>query len=218
SGRRARGRPPGSKNRPKPPLVISKESSNCLQSHVLEIKDGGDVCGCIAGFAQQRGCGVAVLSGSGVVGDVTLRQPAAPGGVVSLTGRYEILSLSGSVFPTPAPPGGSGVMVYLSGGSGRVMGGMSVGPLIASGPVIVVAATFANALYERLPLEAEEEKTPGGGETPEPSSRGGGGGNAASGSHSQYLGSDHHRSKPSLPFYNTQPSTDPFWGSPPFPP
>lgn len=31
-----------------------------------------------------------------------------------------------------------------------------VGPLLASGPVVIMAASFGNAAYERLPLEEEE--------------------------------------------------------------
>lgn len=31
-----------------------------------------------------------------------------------------------------------------------------MGELVASGPVMVIAATFSNATYERLPLEEEE--------------------------------------------------------------
>jgi hypothetical protein len=38
------------------------------------------------------------------------------------------------------------------------MGGSVVGQLIAAGPVVLMAASFANAVYERLPLVAEEEE------------------------------------------------------------
>ncbi|RZC81424.1 hypothetical protein C5167_044017 [Papaver somniferum] len=85
--------------------------------------------------------------------NVTLRQPAAPGAVVALPGRFEILSLAGSYLPGHAPPGATGLTVYLAGGQGQVVGGCVVGTLIASGPVMVIAATFGNATYERLPLE-----------------------------------------------------------------
>ncbi|KAF7816407.1 AT-hook motif nuclear-localized protein 15-like [Senna tora] len=159
SGRRPRGRPPGSKNRPKPPIVITKETPNALRSHVLEIASGSDVAESIATFANRRHRGVSVLSGSGIVTNVTLRQPAAPGGVITLNGRFEILSLSGAFLPAPSPPGATGLTVYLAGGQGQVVGGTVVGSLVASGPVMVIAATFANATYERLPLEEE-----GGGE------------------------------------------------------
>lgn len=153
SGRRPRGRPPGSKNRPKAPIVITKESANALRSHVLEISGGSDVLETIAAFAQRRHFGVAVLSGSGVVTNVTLRQAAAPGGVLTLQGRFEILSLSGAFLPEPSPPGATGLTVYLAGGQGQVVGGAVMGTLVAAGPVMVIAATFSNATYERLPLE-----------------------------------------------------------------
>ncbi|KAL5076846.1 hypothetical protein RYX36_015830 [Vicia faba] len=156
SGRRPRGRPPGSKNKPKPPIVITKESPNALRSHVLEIGSGSDVAESIAGFANRRHRGVSVLSGSGIVTNVTLRQPAAPGGVITLHGRFEILSLSGAFLPSPSPPGATGLTVYLAGGQGQVVGGAVAGSLVASGPVMVIAATFANATYERLPLEDEQ--------------------------------------------------------------
>ncbi|XP_054799296.1 AT-hook motif nuclear-localized protein 15-like [Prosopis cineraria] len=155
SGRRPRGRPPGSKNKPKPPVVVTKESPNALRSHVLEISSGTDVAESLSTFANRRHRGVSVLSGSGIVTNVTLRQPAAPGGIITLHGRFEILSLSGAFLPAPSPPGATGLTVYLAGGQGQVVGGAVVGSLVASGPVLVIAATFANATYERLPLEDE---------------------------------------------------------------
>lgn len=105
------------------------------------------------------------MSGSGTVTNVTLRQPASPGAVVTLHGRFEILSLSGSFLPPPAPPAATGLTIYLAGGQGQVVGGSVVGALLASGPVVIMAASFSNAAYERLPLEEEEASLPlqGGG-------------------------------------------------------
>ncbi|MED6175698.1 hypothetical protein PIB30_080822 [Stylosanthes scabra] len=157
SGRRPRGRPPGSKNKPKQPMVIKKDFPNALQSHILEISDGADVADCLSTFATRRHRGVSVLSGTGTVTNVTLGQPAAPGGAVSLQGTFQILSLSGAILPPPSPPGAAGLAVYLAGVQGEVIGGRVVGSLVACGTVMVVAATFANATYERLPLEEDEE-------------------------------------------------------------
>ncbi|CAL9191291.1 unnamed protein product [Musa hybrid cultivar] len=154
--RKPRGRPPGSKNKPKPPIIITRESANALLSHVMEIADGYDICESVATFACRRQRGVCVLSGSGTVTNVTLHQPASPGAVVTLHGRFEILSLSGSFLPPPAPPAATGLAIYLAGGQGQVVGGSVVGPLIASGPVIIIAASFGTAAYEQLPLAAEE--------------------------------------------------------------
>ncbi|XAR54254.1 hypothetical protein NMG60_11029300 [Bertholletia excelsa] len=169
-GRRARGRPPGSKNKPKPPVIITRESANTLRAHILEVAGGCDVFDSVATYARRRQRGVCVLSGSGTVTNVTLRQPAAAGSIVTLQGRFEILSLSGSFLPPPAPPGATSLTIYLAGGQGQVVGGNVVGALIASGPVIVIAASFTNVAYERLPLEEED----GVGQIQPPASSGGG--------------------------------------------
>ncbi|URE37678.1 DNA-binding protein ESCAROLA-like [Musa troglodytarum] len=148
-GRRPRGRPPGSKNKPKAPVIITR-------AHMLEVAGGCDVFECLSTYARRRQRGVCVLSGSGTVANVSLRQPAgAP--VATLQGRFEILSLSGSFLPPPAPPGATSLAVFLAGGPGQVVGGSVVGALIAAGPVIVIAASFTNVAYERLPLDEEEQ-------------------------------------------------------------
>uniref|UniRef100_A0A7N0V3A2 AT-hook motif nuclear-localized protein n=1 Tax=Kalanchoe fedtschenkoi TaxID=63787 RepID=A0A7N0V3A2_KALFE len=159
SGRRPRGRPPGSKNKPKPPVVITKESPNALQSYVLEISSGSDIVDSISTFANRRHHGVSVLSGSGSVTNVVLKQGigSSAAGAISLQGRFEILSLSGAFLPAPSPAGVSGLTVYVGGGGGQVVGGTVAGPLVAAGPVMVIVATFTNATYERLPLEEQED-------------------------------------------------------------
>ncbi|XP_010437478.1 PREDICTED: AT-hook motif nuclear-localized protein 25-like [Camelina sativa] len=158
SGRRPRGRPAGSKNKPKPPTIITRDSPNVLRSHVLEVTSGSDISEAVSTYATRRGCGVCIISGTGAVTNVTIRQPAAPagGGVITLHGRFEILSLTGTALPPPAPPGAGGLTVYLAGGQGQVVGGNVAGSLIASGPVVLMAASFANAVYDRLPIEEEE--------------------------------------------------------------
>jgi len=180
--RRPRGRPPGSKNKQKPPIFVTRDSPNVLKSHVMEVAGNADIAESIAQFARRRQRGVCVLSGSGSVANVTLRQPAAPGAVVALHGRFEILSLTGAFLPGPAPPGSTGLTVYLAGGQGQVVGGTVVGSLVAAGPVMVIAATFANATYERLPLEDDDEAgsagrqgTAAGSSPPAIGSSGGGG-------------------------------------------
>ncbi|XP_039116582.1 AT-hook motif nuclear-localized protein 25-like [Dioscorea cayenensis subsp. rotundata] len=158
--RRPRGRPAGSKNKPKPPIIVTRDSPSALRSHVLEVSSGADVLETLSEYARRRGRGVCVLSGGGAVVNVALRQPGAspPGSVVAtLRGRFEILSLTGTVLPPPAPPGAGGLTVFLAGGQGQVVGGSVVAPLVAAGPVVLMAASFANAVYERLPLEGEEE-------------------------------------------------------------
>ncbi|KAG4173767.1 hypothetical protein ERO13_A11G081400v2 [Gossypium hirsutum] len=171
--RRPRGRPAGSKNKPKPPIIITRDSANALRSHVMEIANGCDIMESVSTFARRKQRGVCILSGSGTVTNVTLKQPGAPGAVVNLQGRFEILSLSGSFLPPPAPAAASGLAIYLAGGQGQVVGGTVVGQLVASGPVVIMAASFGNAAYERLPLEEEEQPLdpiPGSGSLESPGS------------------------------------------------
>ncbi|KAF2308801.1 hypothetical protein GH714_019811 [Hevea brasiliensis] len=105
----------------------------------------------------RRQRGICILSGAGTVTNVSIRQPAAAGAIVTLHGRFEILSLSGSFLPPPAPPGATSLTIFLAGGQGQVVGGSVVGELTAAGPVIVIAASFTNVAYERLPLEEDEQ-------------------------------------------------------------
>ncbi|XP_042482615.1 AT-hook motif nuclear-localized protein 15-like, partial [Macadamia integrifolia] len=229
SGRRPRGRPPGSKNKPKPPIIITRESPNALRSHVLEISSGNDIAESLNTFASRRQRGVCVLSGSGIVTNVNLRQPAAPGAVITLHGRFEILSLSGAFLPAPSPPGATGLTVYLAGGQGQVVGGCVVGPLVASGPVMVIAATFTNATYERLPLEEEAPGTGDGLQLQQTSGLNTGTSAAASVSQSHVVGGGGGLSDPSsmgLPIYNLPPNLlpngqmpqDVYWATPRPPP
>lgn len=71
--RRPRGRPAGSKNKPKPPIIITRDSANALRSHVMEIASGCDIQESISNFATRRQRGVCILSGSGTVTNVTIR-------------------------------------------------------------------------------------------------------------------------------------------------
>ncbi|KAB1202496.1 hypothetical protein CJ030_MR8G018301 [Morella rubra] len=73
---------------------------------------------------------------------------------MALRGRFEIISLTGSFLLKPAPPSPTGLTIYLTGGQGQVVDVVS--PLVASGSMMVMAAMFSNAMYERLSLEEEE--------------------------------------------------------------
>ncbi|CAM8886246.1 unnamed protein product [Rhodiola kirilowii] len=158
TARRPRGRPAGSKNKPKPPIIITRDSASALRAQMVEVSSGCDVCESLANFAKRKQRGLCVLSANGCVTNVTLRQPASSGAIMTLHGRFEILSLLGSVLPPPAPPGITGLTVYLVGSQGQVVGGRVVGALIASGPVVIMSATFMNATFDRLPLDEEDEE------------------------------------------------------------
>ncbi|XP_074325548.1 AT-hook motif nuclear-localized protein 23-like [Apium graveolens] len=148
-------------NKPKPPIIITRDSQNSLRSLLLEVSDGCDIFENIAKYASKRQRGIYISSGIGIVSNVSLRQPSARvgGQVVSLHGRFEILSLSGSFLPQPAPSSAlvPSLTIFLAAGQGRVVGGGVVGKLMTVGPVTLIASWFTNVPYEKIPLEEEEE-------------------------------------------------------------
>ncbi|CAL9102599.1 unnamed protein product [Musa textilis] len=165
--KRPRGRPPGSKNKPKVPVVITREEepSAAMRPHVLEIPAGHDVADSLARFSQRRNIGICVLSGIGAVANVTLRQPhlglvpppaGAPATIV-FRGRFEILSITGTFLPPAmaevSPAAAASLSISLAGPQAQIVGGMVAGPLVAAGTVVVVAAAFSNPTFHRLPVE-----------------------------------------------------------------
>ncbi|KAG8057041.1 hypothetical protein GUJ93_ZPchr0002g23634 [Zizania palustris] len=164
--KKRRGRPPGSKNKPKPPVVITREAepAAAMRPHVIEIPGGRDLADALARFASRRNLGICVLAGTGTVANVTLRHPSpgvpgsAPGAIV-FHGRYEILSLSATFLPAAmsavapqAAVAAAGLSISLAGPHGQIVGGAVAGPLYAATTVVVVAAAFTNPTFHRLPV------------------------------------------------------------------
>ncbi|XP_068637974.1 AT-hook motif nuclear-localized protein 17-like [Aristolochia californica] len=156
--RRPRGRPPGSKNKPKPPIIITREAESAMRPHVLEVPGGQDVVQAITQYARRKSIGLCLLAGSGTVANVTLRQPGpTPGPTVTFHGRFEILSISATFLPPSCSLSSvsNGFAISLAGAQGQIVGGSVVGSLLAVGTVVVVAAVFGSPTYHRLSVEDE---------------------------------------------------------------
>ncbi|KAK7275837.1 hypothetical protein RIF29_16962 [Crotalaria pallida] len=180
--RKPRGRPPGSKNKPKPPLVITQDSQPAMSPYILEVPGGSDVVEALTKFSIRKNTGLCVLTGTGTVTNVTLRQPSAvaPGTTVTFHGRFDILSISATILPHASPAVQNGFSISLAGPQGQIVGGFVAGRLVAAGTVFVIAASFDNPSYHRLPLEEVRNDNSvvsgGGGEVQSPAVSGGGGG------------------------------------------
>ncbi|CAO2196210.1 unnamed protein product [Urochloa humidicola] len=178
SARKPRGRPPGSKNKPKPPVVVTRESEGAMRPVVLEVAPGCDVVAAVAAFARRRRVGVSVLCGRGAVAAVRLRLATSPSTATAVTlhGRFEVLSLSGTVLPSLFDEGAAAAAaraepsfsLTLAGAAGQVIGGTLAGEMTAADGVVLVAATFGRAEVHRLPAAGGAEDEDGDG-------RGGGG-------------------------------------------
>ncbi|TKY75365.1 AT-hook motif nuclear-localized protein 10 [Spatholobus suberectus] len=148
SGKR-RGRPRGSVNK-----KSSKFSGPAalFTPHVITVKAGEDLSSRIMAVSQSSSRNVCILTANGAISNVTLRQPASSGGTVTYEGRFEILSLGGSLFLAENGAHGGrigGLNVSLSGPDGRVLGGGVAGLLIAASPVQIVLASFVSEVRKQ---------------------------------------------------------------------
>ncbi|KAI3747646.1 hypothetical protein L6452_10199 [Arctium lappa] len=146
SGKKPRGRPPGSANKQHP--AASGSPGAGFMPHILDVKSGEDILAKLVSFSQNSTRAVCILSASGAISNVTLQQTSTSGGTVTYEGRFEILSLSGSFMVREN--GGEhsrtgGLSVALSGPDGRVLGGNVAGLLTAASPVQVIVGSFIPA-------------------------------------------------------------------------
>ncbi|KAL9370533.1 hypothetical protein Peur_035673 [Populus x canadensis] len=139
--KRVRGRPRGSG---KLQLLASlggfaaETAGGSFTPHVVPVHTGEDIVTKLLAFSQKGARAVCILSATGVVSSVIMRQPGSSGGILRYDGPFEILSLSGSF--TFSETGGSNrkngmLSISLAKPNGRVFGGGVAGSLIAAGPI-----------------------------------------------------------------------------------
>ncbi|KAF8117971.1 hypothetical protein N665_0007s0020 [Sinapis alba] len=158
--KRARGRPPGTGRKQRLANLgewMNTSAGLAFAPHVISVEAGEDIVSKVLSFSQQRPRVLCIMSGTGTVSSVTLRQPATPEPSLTFEGRFEILSLGGSYLVNEE--GGSksrtgGLSVSLSGPEGHVIGG-GIGMLIAASLVQVVACSF---VYGGVPKSNNNKK------------------------------------------------------------
>ncbi|CAL0307805.1 unnamed protein product [Lupinus luteus] len=178
--RKPRGRPPGSKNKPKPPVILTQEPEPLMSPYILEVPSGSDVVQALKRFSIRKNTGLCVLSGKGIVANVTFRQPSslASGTTITFYGRFDILSISATIFPSSSLPVPDDFSISIAGPQGQVVGGFVAGSLIAAGTVFLIAFSFNSTCYHRLQSEdgvKNNNSVSGGGDVQSPPVSGGGG-------------------------------------------
>ncbi|KFK33025.1 hypothetical protein AALP_AA6G320600 [Arabis alpina] len=145
--KRARGRPPGTGRKQRLANVgpwMNETAGHAFAPHVISVEPGEDIVSKVLAFSQQRPRALSIMSGTGTVSSVTLRQPGTSVPSLSFQGPFEILGLVGSYLVNEE--GGpktrtGGIGVSLSRPDGHLLGG-GVGTLIAASLVQVVACSF----------------------------------------------------------------------------
>ncbi|CAJ2639500.1 unnamed protein product [Trifolium pratense] len=173
--KKPRGRPPGSKNKPKPPLVITQDNEQAMKPVVIEVAAGTDVLEAVIQFAVRSASCLTVLSGSGTIAVATLHYPLCRSPAFTLHGPFSLMSLTGTfLYPPPPPPppppvslslpigpsgnpnpvelmpGGLSFGITLAGLQGQVFGGIIGGKVIAGGDgVKITVSLFKNPEFHR---------------------------------------------------------------------
>lgn len=166
-----RGRPPGSGRKQRLANVgewMSTSAGIAFTPHIIHVEIGEDVMEKIQSFAQQRPRALCILSASGSISAVQLRQFASSGGTVTYEGRFEILSLTGSyLLPETGASNNrtGGLSISICSADGHVVGGAIGGKLIASSLIQVVACSFVyggnNSKKTKTETTTADEKSPG---------------------------------------------------------
>jgi len=146
SSKKPRGRPPGSKNKPKPP---EENNGNNMKMIFIEIPAGKDIVGDIINCAQRHQASITVLRGYGLVTDVTLLNPETHFPTPPMKGPFEMTSLFGT-YVNNAPsqfindPPCSCFSIFLSGHGAQVYAGTVGGTIIAASDVRIEATLCKN--------------------------------------------------------------------------
>ncbi|XP_061341686.1 AT-hook motif nuclear-localized protein 17-like [Gastrolobium bilobum] len=151
--KKPRGRPPGSKNKPKPPLVITQDNEQAMKAMIIEIPAGADVVETLVQFAHRRHVGITILSASGSVSNVTLCHPLSHSPAFTLHGPFTLMALTGTYINAPPPhswPHCSSFGIYLNGNQGQIFGGIIAGKVLAHSAVTLVASVFKNPEFHKL--------------------------------------------------------------------
>ncbi|XP_020992836.1 AT-hook motif nuclear-localized protein 11-like [Arachis duranensis] len=130
---------------------VAETAGGSFTPHVMIVGTGEDVVSRILSFFQKGPRVVCILSATGSVSSVVIRQP---GGLLRYEGRFEILSLSGSctyINGTGNAYRKDGMLsVSLAKPDGMVFGGGIENSLIAAAPIQLVLATFKQNISNQI--------------------------------------------------------------------
>jgi len=160
SSKKPRGRPIGSKNKAKAPIIVKENSDNLMELISIEIPKGNDVVETLINLSLYRQAGITVLSAYGLVSNVTIMDPISRVPNFPIEGTYQMTSLHGTYMNAThgrvppqliAEPTFSSFSIYMNGNYGNyVFGGIIVGKVKAAGAVFITAALLKNPEFHRV--------------------------------------------------------------------
>lgn len=149
SGKRPRGRPLGSKNKPKgnpfPPQATNKI--------ILEVPNGINIIQRMEGFAQDNGVSLAILTASGSISKATLKPKGSELPLQEFSGELSLVSFSGVYVNSPSGGGSSTTKFFnaslRSDDGSTVVSGTAL-HMVAFGPVQLTVFIFSNPKFYNI--------------------------------------------------------------------
>ncbi|XP_058782940.1 AT-hook motif nuclear-localized protein 10-like [Vicia villosa] len=144
--KKRRGRPYSSRNQKPRMNIVYGMNMSSLKSHMIIVNTEENVLEKITAFIYSLSKNVTIISSNGTISKVRFSQSPSSAETVTYEGRFEILSLKGSVFvgtnksEQEIVAAIKGSFVSLS--NGRVFGGKIDGVLIAATPVQIILGSF----------------------------------------------------------------------------
>lgn len=147
--KKTRGRPVGSKNRPKIPLTINQINEHLLKPILIQVPNNFDVIEALVQFAHRYQVSITVLSASGSISCASLRHTLFHACGSILYGPFTLISLTGTYSPFGSPSITDlnirySFKISFSSYSRQSFIGIVGGKVIAANNVTIVATTFKN--------------------------------------------------------------------------
>ncbi|KAF7815652.1 AT-hook motif nuclear-localized protein 17-like [Senna tora] len=138
--KKQRGRPKGSKNKPKSqPQIFSANNSSLRDSiDVIHVPPGADILDCLREYSHSRQKNITVLFASGLVSQVSVRPflTYSPPHMISVPGPVPVLFFSGSILLEITSP--HSLSICVPGCQGQIVYGLIGGSVIARSIVTIV--------------------------------------------------------------------------------
>ncbi|CAJ2634255.1 unnamed protein product [Trifolium pratense] len=159
SSQRPRGRTFGSKNKPKPSVVIKENMETTMETILIEIPSGEKIVEALINWARNHQSSITLLECSGFVTDVTFIDSVSRAPTFSTEGMFYMISLSGTYLNAycgnvPSRfitnPVFSSFSICLSQGGGRMLSGIVGGTIKAVDGILVTASLLKKPQFHRL--------------------------------------------------------------------
>ncbi|KAK1403157.1 hypothetical protein POM88_002762 [Heracleum sosnowskyi] len=154
SSKRPRGRPIGSKNKPKREVNNNISPSPTTNQIIIQVPPKVNIIQWVVSFAQQHGVSLAILRGSGSISEVNLKQTGSQIPSRVFMEEMNLISFSG-VYLFSSSVGVSSTTNFfnalLGQRNGSVVAGSVLG-MLSFGPVMLSAITFSDPDFYKIKI------------------------------------------------------------------